>query len=470
MLFHSVDFAFFFAAVFALYWLVVPQQRRWQNWFLLVVGYFFYACWDFRYLLLLLGATGFNFSMGFLLEKSHKARAWLIFGIVANLSILGFFKYHDFFYTSFTSVFRLFGSELHSDGLRLMLPIGISFYTFQNIGYLVDIYRRDQKACNNVRDFALFTGFFPQLISGPIPKARHLLPQLERARRFEYAKAVEGAKLIVLGLFEKMVIADNCALAVNAVYQDIWNQSGSTIACTAVLFSFQIYADFSGYSHMAIGIAKLLGIDLLPNFKYPYLARNIADFWRRWHISFSIWLRDYIYIPLGGNRNGDLVQARNLFIVFLASGIWHGATWNFVIYGSIHGFLYVLLVNFRRYFPSIKRDQSRWNGLDILSFACTFAALTLARIFFKSENVQMAFSQFRNLASSSFFEKPDVSRLLLLGMAVFLFAEWLQRDREHLLDLGHLHSRKIRFGLYFAAVAMIFCLGADSTLFIYSKF
>lgn len=471
MIFHSVDFAFFFAAVFALYWWVIPNKGKARNLFLLLAGYVFYSCWDWRFLLLLLFATAANYAVGMAIGKSPKPKSWLIAGIAINLALLGFFKYFDFFADGFAAVFSIFGSRFQLSSLQVLLPVGISFYTFQNLGYLADVYRKNQIPVKNFLDFSVFLGFFPQLVAGPIPKAAHLMPQIEQKRRFEYSRATEGLRLIVLGLFEKMVIADNCALVVNDVYGNLDNQSGSTLFFTAIIFSFQIYGDFSGYSHMAIGSAKLLGFDLRKNFNYPYLAGNIADFWRRWHISFSVWLRDYIYIPLGGNRNGKWIQARNLVIVFLASGIWHGATLNFAIYGLIHGALYVMYVTYKRLVP--KRESVSAITLavhNILAIGGTFVILALARIFFRSDDFDTAASQFSRIASSTLFAKPDVSRLFVLLMFAFLLAEWLQRDREHLLDFNRIHSRWLRFALYFAVLAMVFILGADTQRFIYSKF
>lgn len=474
MIFHSVDFAFFFAVVFALYWFVVPNRRIARNIFLLLAGYFFYASWDWRYLLLLLFSTAANYAIGIQIGRcaQKRSRQWLLAGIVVNLSLLGVFKYYAFFAQGFSAVFSIFGSRFQPASLALLLPVGISFYTFQNLGYLTDVFRKTQQASTNYLDFSLFVGFFPQLVAGPIPKASHLMPQIAQDRPFNYSRGTEGLRLIVLGLFEKMVIADNCALVVNDVYANAGAHNGSTLFFAAVLFSFQIYGDFSGYSHMAIGCAKLLGFDLRKNFNYPYLAGNIADFWRRWHISFSVWLRDYIYIPLGGNRNGRLVQARNLLVVFLVSGIWHGATLNFAIYGLIHGSLYVMYVAYRRVVSRNDRAVGRFPSAlcDLAAIAGTFVVLALARIFFRSPDFDTAIAQLQSIFSSSVFEKPAMSRLLIALMFAFLFAEWLQRDRDHLLDVAHIRPRALRYAIYFGAVFVVFYFSAETQRFIYSRF
>jgi len=360
MLFNSLDYALFLPIVFLLYWFVFNKSLKNQNVFLLLVSYFFYACWNWKFLFLIVISTFINYYFAKQITKNNShSKTFLWTGISLNLMILGFFKYYNFFLENFVAVFRLFGTELNSTPLKIILPIGISFYTFQGIAYLVDVYKKEIKASESWLSFSIFITFFPQLVAGPIERASNLLTQIDKKRSFDYAQAVTGIKLIALGLFEKMVIADNCAVIVDAVYSDFSNQTGSTLFFTSILFSFQIYGDFCGYSHIAIGSANLLGFNLTKNFNYPYLAKNIADFWRRWHISFSYWLRDYIYFPLGGSRKGEFNKTRNLTLVFLFSGIWHGADWTFVIYGAIHALLYIMFIYYRKWTKNIQLFSSK---------------------------------------------------------------------------------------------------------------
>lgn len=468
MLFNSLDFALFFPLVFLCYWFVFNKNLRVQNAFLLLASYFFYACWDWRFLFLLAFSTLVNYYFGLAIARNElkKRKLLLIAGIIINAGLLGYFKYFNFFVESFADIFSIFGYRFNFTALHILLPLGISFYTFQNISYITDVYRRQSLAQENLLSFSLFIAFFPQLISGPIARENQLMPQINRLRVFNYTLAVNGMRMILLGLFEKMVIADNCAIIVNRVYGDFEAHSGSTLFFSAVVYSFQIYGDFSGYSHLAIGSAALLGIQLRDNFNYPYLAKNIADFWRRWHISFSGWLRDYIYFPLGGSKRGNLIQIRNLAIVFIFSGIWHGANWTFVVYGCIHAFLYILYVYYRKFFGS-EKETVLGNCIAIFS---TFTVLTLARVFFRAQSVPEALTYLRLICNSSLFTKPDMSRLMLVLLLLYVGLEWLQRDKRHLLDISFIKSVWIRYLIYLAVAFSVFYFAGESGSFVYFKF
>ncbi|MFA5556063.1 MAG: MBOAT family O-acyltransferase [Flavobacteriaceae bacterium] len=369
-------------------------------------------------------------------------------------------------------MFRIFGTELNITPLKIILPIGISFYTFQGISYLTDVYRKNFKPSDNLLSFSIFITFFPQLVAGPIERASDLLPQINNKRIFNYNQAITGLKLIALGLFEKIVIADNCAVFVNAIFDDYASESGSTLFFGAVLFSFQIYGDFCGYSHIAIGSANLLGFNLTKNFNYPYLAQNIADFWRRWHISFSYWLRDYIYFPLGGSKQGEYRKIKNLTIVFLISGIWHGADWTFVIYGAIHALLYIIFIYYRKWTRNIRVFSSKLTDTlyDFIAIVSTFVILTIARVFFRAESYSESMSYLKRMLSESLFEKPNISRFFIVSLFGFLILEWLQKDKEHLLDLSDIKSKILRHLIYLGVVFMIFFYSSNNQSFIYFQF
>ncbi|MBN1987260.1 MAG: MBOAT family protein, partial [Prolixibacteraceae bacterium] len=347
MLFNSIDFAIFLPVVFFLYWFVTSKNLPVQNAFLILVSYVFYGWWDWRFLSLIVFSSGVDYLVGIYLAKSkiqRNRKILLLISIVVNLGFLGFFKYFNFFTESFARAFTLFGKTIEPTTLNIILPVGISFYTFQTLSYSIDIYKRKIEPTNDVVSFFAFVSFFPQLVAGPIERAAHLLPQFYTKRTFEYTKAFDGVKQIFWGLFKKMVIADNCALIVNQIFDNYTNYSGSTLLLGTFFFAFQIYGDFSGYTDIAIGTARLFGFELKQNFAYPYFSRDIAEFWRRWHISLTSWFRDYLYIPLGGSRGGTWMKIRNTFIVFLVSGLWHGANWTFIVWGIFNAVLFLPLL------------------------------------------------------------------------------------------------------------------------------
>ena len=351
MLFNSIDFALFLPLIFFLYWFVLKGKLRSQNILLLISSYVFYGWWDYRFLSLIAFSTLVDYSIGRAMVKSDRPNvktALLTTSLVVNLGLLFFFKYYNFFLDNFVGAFRFFGTEFQVERLNIILPVGISFYTFQTLSYTIDVYRGNLKPTRNFIDFAAFVSFFPQLVAGPIERATNLLPQFARIRAFDYGLAVMGLRQILWGLVKKVVIADNCASIVNEIFANSANESGSTLVLGALLFAFQIYGDFSGYSDIAIGTARLFGFDLMQNFAFPYFSRDIAEFWRRWHISLSTWFRDYLYIPLGGSRGGMNMKIRNTFAIFLVSGFWHGANWTFIVWGALQCLVFSTLVAGRK--------------------------------------------------------------------------------------------------------------------------
>lgn len=323
MLFNSIDFAIFLPIVFILYWFVTEKNLKLQNFLIVIASYLFYGWWDWRFLSLILFSTLVDYSVGLKLkdeEKQNKRKILLWISLLVNLGFLGFFKYYNFFLENFTTAFSFFGTEINANSLNIILPVGISFYTFQTLSYTIDVYKRKLEPTKNYIAFSAFVSFFPQLVAGPIERATSLLPQFYKKRSFNYSKAVDGMRQILWGLFKKVVIADNCAEYANLIFNNSDNYSGSTLIVGAIFFTFQIYGDFSGYSDIAIGTSRLFGFDLKRNFAFPYFSRDIAEFWRRWHISLSTWFRDYLYIPLGGSRGGTWMKVRNTFIIFIVSG------------------------------------------------------------------------------------------------------------------------------------------------------
>lgn len=441
MLFNSINFAIFFPIVFLLYWFATKGDLKLQNILLLIASYFFYASWDYRFLFLLVFSTLLDYYTGIKMHDAPNQRMrkfWFLLSICVNLGFLGIFKYFNFFASSFADALSLLGIKTNFWTLNVILPVGISFYTFHGLSYVLDIYNRKIKPERNIVDYSLFVSFFPLLVAGPIERATHLLPQIKQKRTFEYSKAIDGLRQILWGLFKKIVIADNCAVYANMAFNNSGDHSGSTLVLGALMFTFQIYCDFSGYSDIALGTARLLGIELLRNFAFPYFSRDIAEFWRRWHISLSSWFRDYLYIPLGGSKGGTWMKVRNTFIIFLVSGFWHGANWTFIFWGLLNA-LYIMpsiLFNTNRnnldtvaqgkYFPSLK---------EFLSIVLTFCLTVFAWIFFRSESVHAAFSFLQGIFSTTLFSVPDQLNIdLIFILIAFIIIEWLQRTKVHALQ------------------------------------
>lgn len=472
MVFNSIDFAFFIIPVFIGYWFVFNKNLRLQNMFLLAGSYFFYAFWDWRFLFLLLFSTLLDYYTGKIIYTSGSTRhkkTWLYISIVCNLGFLFLFKYYNFFIESFIGAFTFFGYSFSGPLLSIVLPVGISFYTFHGLSYVIDIYKERTKPAHDFAAYALFVSYFPLLVAGPIERATHLLPQIQRPRTFNIALASEGLRQLLWGLFKKMVIADNCAMYVNRVFDNPSAFNGSSLALGAVFFSFQIYCDFSGYTDMASGVSKLFGIRLLRNFNYPYFSRNIAEFWRRWHISLSSWFKDYVYIPLGGSKGSIAQSIRNVFIIFLLSGFWHGAKFTFIIWGAVHALLFIPLLlakqnrNDAHSVPQIK------NALGIIT---TFIVVTLAWIFFRANSMADALAYFQGMFTSSILEMPDFfPKKLLCIMAGFMVVEWL--GRRHEFAIAAVHSSKfavVRYGVYYMLVILIFYFMGNEENFIYFQF
>ncbi len=478
MLFNSIDFAIFLPIVFALYWFVFPKNLKVQNAFLLLVSYIFYGWWDWHFLWLIALSSMVDFGVGLGLagtENKRHRRLLLFLSLTVNLGLLAYFKYCNFFLDNFVEAFRFFGFSMSPRNLEIVLPVGISFYTFQTLSYSIDVYRQKIKATKDVLSFFAFVSFFPQLVAGPIERASALLPQFHRPRVFDHHKAVDGMRQILWGLFKKIVIADNCATFVDEIFPHYADHTGSTLLLAVFLFSLQIYGDFSGYSDIAIGTARLFGFDLMKNFSFPYFSRDIAEFWRRWHISLSTWFRDYVYIPLGGSRGSTTKTIRNIFIIFIVSGFWHGANWTFVVWGTLHA-LYFL--------PLMLRSKNRKNlnvvaegkifprPKELAQIVTTFALTLIAWVFFRADNLGHAFSYLGQIFSASLFEtSKTIEQSLTISIVVLIVIEWCQRLREHGLHWGHeSRYRLLRWPAYFALIMAIFLCGGSQHEFVYFQF
>ena len=479
MLFNSLDFAIFLPVVFLLYWFVFNKDLRLQNLLVAVASYIFYGWWDWRFLSLILFSTLVDFTIGMRLGKtenlnSRKVLLWI--SILVNLGFLGFFKYYNFFLDNFKSAFSFFGSEINANSLHIILPVGISFYTFQTLSYTIDVYKKRLEPTSDFISFAAFVSFFPQLVAGPIERATNLLPQFYSKRTFEYSKAVDGMRQILWGLFKKIVVADNCAVFANQIFNNSAEYSGSTLLLGAIFFTFQIYGDFSGYSDIAIGTSRLFGFNLMQNFAFPYFSRDIAEFWRRWHISLSTWFRDYLYIPLGGSRGGNLMKVRNTFIIFIVSGFWHGANWTFIVWGALNAvyFLPLLLAKRNRQNMEVIASDSFFPAIkEFLSMLGTFGLTILAWVFFRAENIGHALSYLSGIFSSSLFRQPTVlPKELLVVISLFIFIEWLgRRDQYAIESIGLNFSRPLRWLSYTVIVLGIFLYNSSSDVeFIYFQF
>src|SRR5436190_14252174 len=423
MLFNSFDFAVFLPVVFLLYWSLNGHLRL-QNAFLIASGFVFYGWWDWRFLGLLIFTSGTDYLVAMGMERTtddRRRKGLLAISLTANLGLLGFFKYYDFFITCFHEAFTFLGLPFGLDTLGLVLPVGISFYTFQSLSYTIDVYRKQLRATDDPVTFFAFVSFFPQMLAGPIERARHMIPQFVAPRVFDIALARDGMRQMLWGLFKKIVLADNCSQIVNQLYADPGAHSGSTMALATVLFAFQIYGDFSGYSDIAIGAARLFGFDLMRNFAYPYFSRDIAEFWRRWHISLSTWFRDYLYIPLGGSRGTKAFVVRNTMVIFLVSGFWHGANWTFVAWGGINALFFlplVLLDKHRTMSGTVAEGRYLPTLREAGMMTMTFGMACFAWIFFRSQSIGQAFEVIARIASRSLFTPPEVTNGRVLAFSV----------------------------------------------------
>ena len=480
MLFNSFEFLLFLPIVFLLYWFVF-KERKWQNFLVVVASYVFYGWWDWRFLLLIAFTSICSYASGLLIEHYEGNRQMQKMvsasNIVLNLAILGIFKYYNFFIENIDALFCSLGYKLDWVTLEIILPVGISFYTFQALSYTIDVYRGDIKPTWDVIEFFAYISFFPQLVAGPIERATNLLPQFQKQRYFDYAKAVDGCRQMLWGFFKKMVIADNCATIVNEYWEQYHTLPGLSLFLLGVLFTFQIYCDFSGYSDIAIGCSRLFGFNLMRNFNYPYFSRSIPEFWRRWHISLTTWLRDYIYFPMGGSRCSKWKIIRNVFIVWSISGLWHGASWTFVCWGLFHATLLALYnllgVNTKHQhvvahgylLPSIK---------EFLQMSMTFFLAVIGWIIFRADTMAQAVDYIYTMFTNRMF---DISALYgktyCLLCFVLLIIEWLQRDKQHSLefpDIKAFRYRTVRWCIYYAIVAIIAMYAGSNQTFIYFQF
>ncbi len=479
MLFNSLSFALFLPIVWAVYWFSGNKSLRFQNVLLLVSSYFFYGCWDWRFLFLLIFSTLLDYYTGLKMDaapdqKARKFWFWLSVGI--NLGFLGVFKYYNFFAASFADAVGNFGLQVSPFVLEVILPVGISFYTFHGLSYVIDIYKGRIRAEKDFIDYAVFVSFFPLLVAGPIERATHLLPQIQKKRTFDYSKAVDGLRQILWGLFKKIVIADQCAEQANLIFNNPADQSGSTLLLGAVFFTFQIYGDFSGYSDIALGTARLFGIELLRNFAFPYFSRDIAEFWRRWHISLSSWFRDYLYIPLGGSKGGTWMKVRNTFIIFLVSGFWHGANWTFIVWGLLNALFIMPSIIFntnRDNLETVAQGKFFPTFREFFSMALTFGLTVFAWIFFRAESLTHAVKYVSGIFSTTLFSVPDINlpKKLFVVLVLFIMVEWLGREQQFAIaKLGLRFPRPARLAFYYAIVFCLFYFSNAGQTFIYFQF
>lgn len=486
MLFNSIDFAIFLPLVFLFYWFVTKKNLRLQNLLLLVASYFFYAFWDWRFLFLLIFSTLLDYFTGLKMQESEnqkRKRFWFWLSITVNLCFLGVFKYYNFFSESFAEAISHFGFKVNTYSLSVILPVGISFYTFHGLSYVIDIYKDRIKAERNYVDYAVFVSFFPLLVAGPIERATHLLPQIKKKRTFDYTKAVDGLRQILWGLFKKIVIADNCAGFANQIFNNSADLSGSTLVLGAIFFTFQIYGDFSGYSDIALGTARLFGIELLRNFAFPYFSRDIAEFWRRWHISLSSWFRDYLYIPLGGSKGGNWMRIRNTFIIFVFSGFWHGANWTFIVWGVLNALFImpsILIKTNRINLETVARGKLLPTLKEFFQMAITFAMVVFAWIFFRAKSLEHALQYVLGIFSKSLFSMPQRSVFMEIELApskmfslliLFILIEWFGREQQYAIaNLGLKWNPPLRWALYTSIAIVILLFSGKAEEFIYFQF
>lgn len=486
MLFNSIDFAVFLPIVFLLYWFVFQKNLALQNSFILVASVIFYGWWDARFLLLIAISTLIDYGAALGIARSDVARRRKILlgvSLVLNLGMLAFFKYFNFFIDNFVAAFSFFGLKMEATSLQIILPVGISFYTFQTLSYTIDVYRGQLKPTQDFIAFSAFVSFFPQLVAGPIERAANLLPQFYSARYFDYGKAIDGLRQILWGLFKKVVIADSCAEFANIIFNNSADYGGSTLVLGALFFAFQIYGDFSGYSDIALGLSRLFGFELQRNFAFPYFSRDVAEFWRRWHISLSTWFKDYLYIPLGGSKAGKWLQIRNTYIIFLVSGFWHGANWTFIVWGLLNA-LYItpslLLGSNRNNLHTVAHNRLLPSIKDCFAMSTTFLLVLFAWIFFRANNISHAIQYISGIFSPTLFSKPFIIEAatgmpilplkILFFIAIFVLIEWIGRNGQHALaHIGKI-PRLIRWFIYYILAMTILLYSGKAEQFIYFQF
>ena len=482
MLFNSFEFLVFLPIVFLLYWLVF-KWRQTQNVFIVVASYVFYGWWAYRFLLLIFITTLLSYLSGILIERYRDKAKWICgTNITINIGILCYYKYVNFFADNLEALINQFGYQLDWVTLDIILPVGISFYTFQALSYTIDVYRRDTNATKDFIAFTSFISFFPQLVAGPIERSTNLLPQFLQPRRFDYTNAVIGMRQILWGFFKKLIIADNCAQLANSIFDNYQECNASLLLLGALFFTFQIYGDFSGYSDIAIGTARLFGVNLMKNFNLPYFSRDIAEFWRRWHISLNKWFIDYVYIPLGGSRGTKAMVIRNILIVFFLSGLWHGANWTFVIWGLYNGIIIALLtllnlnhkrsaiISEKRFFPPLK---------EFVQIFITFVLVVIGWIFFRAEDLTQAVDYIANLCNSSIVSIPNFRDLglsfikltyTLFFIVLLQLIDWIQRKQDFGLEISNVKYRPIRWSIYIIFLLIFSVFAGGQEAFIYFQF
>lgn len=482
MLFNSFEFLIFLPIVFLLYWFVF-KGRQAQNMFIVVASYVFYGWWAYRFLVLIFITTLLSYLSGILIEKYRGKAKWICgTNIAINIGILCYYKYVNFFADNLETLINQFGYQLDWVTLDVILPVGISFYTFQALSYTIDVYRRDTNATKDFIAFTSFISFFPQLVAGPIERSTNLLPQFLKPRRFDYTNAVVGMRQILWGFFKKLIIADNCAQLANSIFDNYQDCNASLLLLGALFFTFQIYGDFSGYSDIAIGTARLFGVNLMKNFNLPYFSRDIAEFWRRWHISLNKWFIDYVYIPLGGSRGTKAMVIRNILIVFFLSGLWHGANWTFVVWGLYNGIIIALLtllnlnhkrsaiISEKRFFPPLK---------EFGQIFITFVLVVIGFIFFRAEDLTQAVDYIANLCDSSIVSIPNFRDLglsfikltyTLFFIVLLQLIDWIQRKQDFGLEISNVKYRPIRWSIYIIFLLIFSVFAGGQEAFIYFQF
>jgi len=483
MLFTSFDFLIFLPVVFSIYWMLGKDNLRLQNIILFFASYIFYGWWDFRFCGLLLASTLLDFFTGIQIARAtgSSKKRWFLLSLVVNLGILGVFKYYNFFADSAMYLLQSGGFSVHFNLLNIVLPVGISFYTFHGISYVYDIYKDKIRPNTDFWQYSVFVSFFPLLVAGPIERATHLLPQLKEKRKFDYPMAVLGLRQMLWGFFKKMVIADNCSSLVELTFSNPQNYTGGTLILGALLFSIQIYCDFSGYSDIALGTAKLFGINLLRNFNFPYFSRDIAEFWRKWHISLTSWFRDYLYIPLGGSKEGLVKSIRNTFIVFIVSGFWHGANWTFIWWGILHASYFMVLLlsgKNRQHLDSVAEGKLFPSLREFGAMSLTFALVTVAWIIFRSDTIGKAIIYYRRIITGSVLDIQY--NIQVVRQSIYLFAlivpffilEWMGRHRHFAIENMASGSHYLVRWTFYASLLFILgmFLSPKGTQFIYFQF
>ncbi len=475
MIFNSVIFLIFLPIVFSIYWLLSKKSLKIQNTYLLIISYFFYGCWDWRFLFLIAASSLIDFWVAKKIKASQKKNTKKVFvgiSLVMNIGLLGFFKYFNFFADSLVDLFNLVGFHADYTTLHIILPVGISFYTFQTLSYTIDVYRDKIEPSNSIVQFFAYVSFFPQLVAGPIERATNLLPQFQKKRTFEYDKAADGMRQMLWGFFKKVVVADNCAVFVDQAFADPSMSSSGELFVGMIFFAFQLYGDFSGYSDIAIGSARLFGFDLKQNFAFPYFARDIAEFYRRWHMSLTNWFKDYVYFPLGGSRVGLNKKIRNVFIIYLISGFWHGANWTFIFWGFLNALYYVPLMLSKRnrrnleivaansFLPSFRQGYAIFE---------TFIVTCFIRVFFRADSIEDAFLYIKRIFSFQGNTWGNLDKISIAVIIILLVVEWINRKEQHGLAIGN-RPVYIRWGSYMTLFLIILFFGKSSTSFIYFQF